>query len=518
MQNTLIRFPKPQFNKKAAPFSNESLSAIIIGFGILIRLVQYLYNRSLWNDEAALALNILNRSYVNLFKPLDYEQGAPIGFLLIVKLSIQVFGNNEYALRLVPLLAAIASLFLFYQLAKRCIQRQAIPTVLTLFVSLNYLFYYATELKQYSTDVAVALLCCLMGLSLNSQKLNIRQMVIFSIVGAIAVWFSHPAIFVLTGVGACCSLVCLIEKNSKKTIKLLTIYSVWILSFTGLYFSSLISLNSSQYLITSWKEKAAFPTSLFDINWAFTRFVKLFSNPVGFPRDLVIVPCLMFVLGCISLLLSRRKAILLFLMSPIIITFFASYLEKYPFRSRLVLFLAPFIILVVAEGIEYFRRRTWFKYNFLIGNIVMGMLLILPVADASSRIVNPFTKEEIKPVISYVKSHQQPEDILYIYQRTKYQFRYYAEKYGYAEGNYIMGIDNLDELDGIGMSYREWERYKTDFNKLRGNQRVWIMISHINHAPQEHKIVVSHLNSMGKLLDSFKKRGAYVYLYDFSQP
>ena len=38
---------------------------------------------------------------------LDYHQAAPIGFLFIEKLSILVFGNHDYIMRLFPLLAGI---------------------------------------------------------------------------------------------------------------------------------------------------------------------------------------------------------------------------------------------------------------------------------------------------------------------------------------------------------------------------------------------------------------------------
>ena len=70
------------------------LSWLIIVFGIVVRLVQYLSNRSLWADEAALALNIVNRSYSELGQPLDYDQAAPIGFLWLEKLAIDIFGNK----------------------------------------------------------------------------------------------------------------------------------------------------------------------------------------------------------------------------------------------------------------------------------------------------------------------------------------------------------------------------------------------------------------------------------------
>jgi hypothetical protein len=75
----------------------QYLSIFLIIFGIVIRLVQYLNNRSLWLDEVNLALNIINRSYSELLNTLDYNQAAPPGFLWIEKLVTQLLGNNEYA-------------------------------------------------------------------------------------------------------------------------------------------------------------------------------------------------------------------------------------------------------------------------------------------------------------------------------------------------------------------------------------------------------------------------------------
>jgi hypothetical protein len=86
--------------------------AIVVGtVGAVLRLVQFFSCRSLWYDEALLALNVLHRSFKGLFQPLDYHQGAPVGFLLLEMLSTQLAGKGELALRTIPLLAGIASLF-----------------------------------------------------------------------------------------------------------------------------------------------------------------------------------------------------------------------------------------------------------------------------------------------------------------------------------------------------------------------------------------------------------------------
>src|SRR2546423_12591897 len=67
----------------------------IVIVGIAVRVRQFLYNRSLWNDEALLAANLVNRSFRGLLAPLSDNQGAPIGFLWAEKLAVSLFGSGE---------------------------------------------------------------------------------------------------------------------------------------------------------------------------------------------------------------------------------------------------------------------------------------------------------------------------------------------------------------------------------------------------------------------------------------
>jgi uncharacterized membrane protein len=491
---------------------SENVAWFVIGFGVVVRLAQYLWNRSLWADEAVLALNIVNRSFWELLQPLDYDQGAPLGFLMVEKLAVQVFGDNEYALRLFPLICGIVSLVLFYQLAHRFIQGWAISIALALFASLHYLVYYSSEVKQYSSDVAIALLCSLLSLGLLSQKLGIYDVIILSLGGAIAIWFSHPAIFVLAGVGGCCFLLKLVRKEEIKLTNYLAIYSSWIISFVAFYFISIKNLSSDEDLLTSWQK--AFPSFPLDIIWYLDAFGKFFYRPLGFNGPFDGLAIIIFVVGCIAYY-RRNKRSLLIIVSPILVTFLASAIQKYPFRSRLVLFLTPFVILLIAEGVDYLRRQTKYKFAPIFSLVILLLLLAPPVIAASQLIVKPHLRGEIKPVISYVKTNQKPGDILYIYQRGKYQFIYYAEKFGYQKGDYIIGVDDLDKSDGKKLSEAEWQRYKNDLDKLRGKKRVWLLFSHATVA-SENKKITSYLDSIGKQIDFFQQPGAFVYLYDLT--
>ena len=63
--------------------ASERLAWSLIALGIFLRVAPYAANHSLWLDEANLALNIVDRPLEGLLRPLDYGQGAPVGFLIL---------------------------------------------------------------------------------------------------------------------------------------------------------------------------------------------------------------------------------------------------------------------------------------------------------------------------------------------------------------------------------------------------------------------------------------------------
>ena len=99
--------------------SSRVLLGIVLLFGVAVRL--YLFfgvEKSLWLDEAALALNVLDKNFLELFKPLQYAQSAPPSFLILTKVLVSLFGAGEKVLRFIPFFCSIASVFAFWLLIK----------------------------------------------------------------------------------------------------------------------------------------------------------------------------------------------------------------------------------------------------------------------------------------------------------------------------------------------------------------------------------------------------------------
>ncbi|HEX7024072.1 MAG TPA: hypothetical protein VF187_04560, partial [Gemmatimonadales bacterium] len=68
-----------------------TLAGILV-LGAVLRIVEFLHNRSFWVDEAMLALSIGTRSFAELVRPLSYDQTAPVLFLWLVKTSSLIGG------------------------------------------------------------------------------------------------------------------------------------------------------------------------------------------------------------------------------------------------------------------------------------------------------------------------------------------------------------------------------------------------------------------------------------------
>ncbi len=484
------------------------LPLIILLFGILIRLVQYISNRSLWADEASIALNITHRSYLELLQPLDHNQVAPPGFLWMEKLALQVFGNNEYAFRLFPLIAGIISLVAFYQLGQWAVSPIAFPIAMTLFACLWYPFYYATEAKPYSSDVMVALLLSLLLVTLRGRILRKAVVLLLGIAGTISMWFSYPAIFTLGGVEIANLITAPKGKWKAILINRWIAYYIWIISFGVLYFWVIAGAMQNQALQNSWSPE--YPKSIFDIPWLLESFKQFFSNPLGFHGISEEAAIVAFVIGFIAFFRQNRIKLLI-LTSPVLATLVATYFHKYPFRTRLIFFLTPFFILIISEGIAYLLSQIKHRKYIAIIGIAIGCIVLLPPSVEAGRLIfHPQVKRAMRPVVEYTRTHQRPGDMIYVDAGSSPdQFKYYAEKYGYSEFDYIFGYN--DFLISDQFSEQRWKDFQYQSGKLKSGQRVWFVFSGLNK--QEKMLVKPRLDQLGQELDRYDQSGALTYLY-----
>jgi len=483
--------------------SKSALYWGLIIIGGSLRLAQYLANRSLWFDEALLSLNIVRRSFSGLVLPLEGfggpGQAAPIGFLMIEKIAVLSLGTNEYALRLFPLLSSVVSLVLFCKLAKASISERGALIALGLFAVVDPLIYYASEVKQYSSDVMFSVAAVLLCLTLQKREPpSVPLLIVYGLLGGAALWCSHPALFVLGATGT--SLVWLYRKKGRYLRWLAGIFTIWLFSFALVYHVNLRHLTSNRDLLAYWQ--TAFmplpPKSLSDLLWLPESFAELFFSAVGLKQFGVgLLAC---IVGAIALYWKKNELLpITGLMVGLVLL--ASALHKYPFSGRLLLFLVPCLILIVGEGVSEMLRRGNGR-TIVPGVVVVTFLFFQPVSQAAGKLISPRKHEEIRPLLSYYRAMRQDGDLLYVYYNGGPALEFYAREYGIRE--FVRGVHG-------GLS-----SYVDDVNTLRGHRRVWVLFSHVTQPDgiDEERFFLYVLNRIGNRLDARSEFGASLYLYD----
>lgn len=533
-------------------FQSRTCIGIIVGFGLVLHTAQYLSNRSLNVDESGMAVSILDNAMAKILppfsadEPVDYNQTTPPGFLLLTKVCTLILGNSEYVLRLVPYLSGMLAILLFWKVMPFFLKPQTHSLTLLLFVVSDQLIIWSSSLRQYSSDVCIALLLYAAMINIFLLRRTFRSTIVFGMLGALAIWFSYPSIFVLAGIGSCLFLSGFLRRNRTEMFRIALASGLWLTSFGAMYLLAFRNVTDKAPLQQFWG--GAFvefpPKSLSDVFWPVTFFIEFcgyavslsqaifqtimshsifrllavvmqsFTNQEGmsslsiwlfafsaiFVYFYSIAACF-GVMGGVTLFLHERKKWAL-LISPLCFAYLASILHKYPVAQRLLLFFVPATLIFIGEGIRVLKAHT----SRLTGIMLVGSLLVFPVGSAGYYLFYPRTDQEIKPVLHYLEEHAQKSDTLYVYYGAKPAFTYYARRFE-------IPCDSV--LEGTA-SREDWNGYVRELEQLPGTSRAWMLFSH--DVGYEKSFFLQYLSQMrGHPLLMLESKKASVYLFDVQQ-
>ncbi|MGB3296620.1 MAG: hypothetical protein WBA76_00015, partial [Phormidesmis sp.] len=500
-----------------------------LALGIVVRLVQYLSNRSLWFDEVALVLNLQERSYPQLLGALSYDQAAPPLFLWVEKFALDTLGNHEYALRLYPLLGGLLSLGIFYRLTRTFATGWARPIAIFLFAVQSYIIYFAGEVKPYSWDVTLGLLLFMAIASLNTLRPSLKRVLGVGILGVVSIWLSFPSILVMAGVEATNVIRLKLWQASRSDwqaflLRRLPLYAAWIISLGALYMGVVSQTLAETDLATSWADR--YPEGWLDWLWLLDSFGSFFYRPLGFfsPADGLAIAA--FLVGAIYLYRTQKWR-LAYLLSPFAVTIVAAYLHKYPFKDRLILFLVPYALVILAEGMALLIRR-WRKPRQALPKVLgaAGLalaisLLVLPLGKTLPLLVQPGKAhfDDVRPAIAYVHQHWQPGDKFYVFPWSQLQFQYYKTRFDLPPDDIVLsqmqefGLSHLrdDDLQKLSQEINQLEA-----GPLRNKPRVWFLLSRKN--ADAEAAILERLDQLGAPVERTRYAGAVISLQNFSKP
>ncbi len=334
---------------------------LFVGLGIAVRLVRYLVNYPIWHDEAFLAVNFWDRSYVDLLRPLDYGQIAPWLFLAIERTAATWLGYSEPVLRLFPTICSVLSILLLAHVAGRFGRRTPQLIAVAVLAVSFYPIRHGAEIKPYASDLLVALILLALAFEWMRSPESSRWWWALTALVPILVALSYPAVFVAGGISLALAPAALRSRQRRVRLGFLVYNLFLVASFVAIYFASTVfqaEAMRNDYRNGCWAD--AFPP--LDRPWAVPLWLvdvhagTMMSYPVGERHGGSALTLLCVLAGSLALYRSRQRTTLAVLIAPLGLGLIAAFLGRYPYGGapRVMLYAAPSICLLMGLGLTKF--------------------------------------------------------------------------------------------------------------------------------------------------------------------
>ncbi len=417
------------------------LSAICLAiFAFIYRTKVWLFEPGFFGDEGALILNIQNRTFWQLFLPLDGNQCCPPLLMCVFKLIYSLFGMNETALRFFPYITGFAACILAFFVGNKVFKfKSSTLCLMTCMIFSNAMIYYSQEFKQYSSDVFFSLLIPFVFLLVKDKITTNKRAVLFGVFLGLSGFICLPAEFVVVPICFYFLFKYLKGKNYKH---LLCMALPYILLSLSLFFLMILDTLKGEMLgLSMWAEGCDVFNSV--------ESVKSFAKYV-YGYCLVVVMSVMFVFGMVYLLLRERFLILIFGL-PILINIILGYCHLYPFvESRAILWLMPFAMIISLKSFDFLKTKND------ISNIIVECLIFLffilnlclfvkvKIVRISDAVPYYFYRSNAKEYVKKLeKQSVKPDDIIFVDFQGQGIFGIYDIKHKYHGTNVV--YQNFEE-------------------------------------------------------------------------
>ena len=398
----------------------------------------YAENRSLWYDEAALALNITSRGFVELVAPLDYLQTAPPMFLWAERLVVILFGANDWTLRLVPLGAGVVTAPVTWVVARRLLDAPSAVLAVALVALSPSLVRYAAEVKPYASDALVTLVLLHYARAAVDGDATLGPWRSLAIAGVVAILSSTPSVFVLAGVIAFTGARSYIMRDMRLARRTAALAGTWVSIFAVLLatvFRPLLGESTAVGKFMHWYWATNFLTTeppgikvkALALTWA--ALPATFLGDGAF-RGATTVLVAGVAVGFVVLLVQRKLPLLLLLVVPIVSLVAASMLRRYPIAERLILFAAPLSALLISASQLAAATARARRVGPWINACVAAALVALAGRGVVERLRSDDGRQETRALIREAVAAHSAGTPLWISRGGEVAWRYYTTTAG----------------------------------------------------------------------------------------
>lgn len=405
---------------------------------------------SFWTDEAWVANSIVSPSFNQLFYPDAWLQTTAPLFLLLVRATMLFAGISETALRFIPYLMSILAVLGFALFARRLLHSSTAILATALFVFTPEVVIHGRQLKQYSAELAAAVLMLLAVQNYLKSRSTIAffMLVASSLAGltlGYGLAFLIPAITLMILLPLFSSTA---EINSKRKALLhmsgFLLLSAATLSAEYFYF---VVPNSSDDLTTYWKSTASIELFPYYLN---THLYPLFQRSLPFlperlyisaPKHWLYVAPVLIILGCgiLALLLRlHNTSFRIFAYITIGLAIVADGFGFYPFVGRTGLYTLPLSVFLLADGVQSFwllvmrrlpiqNHRLLLQATCLLCSLALGLSFKYPPAGQGT-----FYFEDYQAAVKYLKGNSGSIDLVFVHGAAAEAYRFYSHQLQWA--------------------------------------------------------------------------------------
>jgi hypothetical protein len=480
---------------------------------------------------------------------------------------VGLFGSSETALRAFPFLCGSASLVLFAYVAEEMLPPFGAVVSVALLAINHRLVYFSSEVKPYGVDAAVAILLVALGLELLRQPLRPARVAACALLGTVAGWFSFPACYGLAAIVAALLVSAWRRRDRRVALFAISLLVWWPVSvLPGLLVAQgRLEASNSRVLAHFWG--GGYPptggsardvsrwlastlgseiTYLFEehaFSWRLSLITVVlllgalvlarlglrgrpqlgflvsglaivalvggamshypFTGRLSLGKLLFAVFLGLTAVGSASLA-RRRPELLVLILGPILLALAGAVARGYPLKGRLSVFLIPFLLLLLGEGIGILGQIGRPRVVVLAGGAVAALLIGGAISATLARF--PEDNEELRPVLEKMMATARPGDTVYLHHGSARPFEYYETR---------MSIPRFEVVRGC-CAINQWPRLVDALLKLEGRPRVWLIVSH-HWDPSEPAFLFDTLDRVGKRLAAFQVPSAAACLYDLSR-
>ena len=427
--------------------------AVVAICGVALRTLGL--GRSLWLDEAWVANSAIAEPFSQMFYYDAWLQTSPPLFLLLARLTVDVFGLSNSVLRIVPSLMGLFSAVIMVLLAARLLAQRYAILASTLFALSPIAVYWSRTLKQYSSELA-ATTTILLFVIIYLEGATLRRFWLLTGMVVIGLLIAYPVAFLLPGIALIvyffptCPDSSLADSNRTRIQS-----SVRAIVFTTLASGILIGEyllfvlpNTSPLLRAYWSTHngaSSFAQLMVDDGYGLLRYLPLPDLVLRRTKFVTVAVGFLLIIGFALACVNFRKKIRIWLAiqvisaMPCLLLFIADWFHWYPMEGRTGLFLLPFVVVLVVCSMQLTsdflltRTRPQRLKPLLDVALVSVTVLVIGAGIHSSRIYEIWQPgEDVGGAVSYLRENVHSHDILWVHASVSEGFKLYTRMVGWT--------------------------------------------------------------------------------------